>query len=60
MESLAREAVAGHLRVDRRPAPARRLEILQHEHRRAFAEVHPGPAAIERTAGLPDPSRGWR
>ena len=44
--------IAGELGEDLRATPARVGFLLEHEHRRAFAEREPGPAPIERAADV--------
>ena len=44
-------AVAEDLRVDRRAALARRLELLEHEHARALADHEAGARRVERPRG---------
>ena len=50
MKRLARQRVTGELRVDAGAAAARVVEVLEHQDAGAFADVHPGAAAIERPA----------
>ena len=52
VERLAREAVAGQLRVDVRAARRCAIHLLENQDPGAFADVHAGTAAIERPAGL--------
>ena len=59
VERLAAEAVAGQLAVDVGAARHRPLQVLEHEDAGTLADVHAGPAPIERPArlGIHQPQR---